>query len=627
VTLNHPGNCIFYYNSYDKVLESLPLPVWYIYGMTIDLTEVPPKPGVYLFKASGERVIYVGKAKSLKNRLRSYFQGSSKLDVRKAAMVSEIKDFSYIATDNELEAWILEANLIKQYKPKFNIVLRDDKNYPYLKVTITEEWPRVVVVRKIARDGNLYFGPYIPAQAMWEALGFIRKNFPIRTCDHCLDNLRKPCIQYQMKRCCAPCGRKIGSTEYMKMVNDIVLFLKGEKKGLVEQLEKKMQRYSAGMRYEEAAQVRDSISRIRKAFESQKIIAPELGDLDVIGFYKDETDSTGDAAINILFIRNGMMIGAKDFFIDNQLHSGDAEIMRSFIELFYSKEILPASTILAQINPADKASLLLWLKSRKNMQVKVDVPKEGKKLELLRMASENARLHFGAKRKTHKEEFIIELADRFNLRKPPESIGAFDVSTLFGSESVGALIWWERGDFRKDLYRHVRIKWVEGMDDYSMLYETILRTFRNLEGRVPDLIVIDGGKGQLEIARKALQDIGIATDILGIAKKPDRAFLMDGGVIDLQDRNRSSLLLKKVRDEVHRFVITFHRKLRDKRLTESLLEKIPGIGKKRRLELLRHFGSIENIRKASPEEIAKIKGFNQKISASIINHLEERNTV
>jgi excinuclease ABC subunit C len=300
--------------------------------------------------------------------------------------------------------------------------------------------------------------------------------------------------------------------------------------------------------------------------------------------------------------------------------------MRSFIELFYSKEILPAATILAQTIPADRSSLLAWLKSRKDMHAKIEIPKEGKKLELLRMATENARLHFGAKRKAHKEEYIIELADRFNLRRPPESIGAFDVSTLFGSESVGALIWWERGDFRKEFYRHVRIKWVEGMDDYAMLYETIVRTFRSLEGRVPDLIVIDGGKGQLEIARKALQDTGVAVDILGIAKKPDRAFLVDGGVIDLEDRNRSSLLLKKVRDEVHRFVITFHRKLRDKRLTESLLEKIPGIGKKRRLELLRHFGSIENIRKASPEEIAKIKGFNAKISASIIKHLKERDT-
>jgi excinuclease ABC subunit C len=240
--------------------------------MMVDFTQVPAKSGVYLFKASGERVIYVGKAKNLKNRLRSYFQGSSKLDARKSAMVSEIRDFSYIATDNELEAWILEANLIKQYKPKFNIVLRDDKNYPYLKVTVTEEWPRVVVVRKIARDDNLYFGPYIPAQAMWEALGFIRKNFLIRTCDHPLDKPRKPCIQHQMKRCCAPCAREISAKEYMKTVNNIVLFLKGEKKGLIERLEKKMQRYSAGMRYEEAAQVRDSISRLRKALDRKSVV-------------------------------------------------------------------------------------------------------------------------------------------------------------------------------------------------------------------------------------------------------------------------------------------------------------------------------------------------------------------
>jgi excinuclease ABC subunit C len=592
--------------------------------MEIDLSQVPAKPGVYLFKASGDRVIYVGKAKNLKNRLRSYFQGSSKLDARKSAMVGEIKDFSYIATGNELEAWILEANLIKQYKPRFNIVLRDDKNYPYLKVTLTEEWPRIEVVRKIAKDGNLYFGPYIPAQAMWEALGFIRKNFLIRTCSHLLDKPLKPCIQYQMKRCFAPCARKISAKEYMKMVKNIILFLKGEKTGLMGRLEKKMQRYSVDMRYEEAAAVRDSISRLKRAFESQKIIAPELGDLDVIGFYKDEDNGSGDAAINILFIRNGMMIGAKDFFIDNQLRSDDAEIIRSFIELFYSKEILPAAIILTNTLPAEKSSLLAWMKNRKDMRIRFELPKEGKKLELLMMSNENARLHFSAKRKAHKEEFMIEMAERFNLRKPPQSICAFDVSTLFGSESVGALIWWERGEFRKENYRHVRIKWVEGMDDYSMLYETVIRTLRNLQGDVPDLIVIDGGRAQLEVARRALKDAGIDADILSVAKKPDRAFLVDSGIIDLEDRNRSSLLLKKLRDEVHRFVITFHRKLRDKRLTESLLEKVPGIGKKRRLELLRHFGSIENIRKASPDEIAVIKGFNLKISAAISEHLKER---
>ena len=592
--------------------------------MAIDLSQVPTTPGVYLFKSSGDRVIYVGKAKNLKNRLRSYFQGSSRLDARKASMVGEIKDFSFIATGNELEAWILEANLIKQHKPKFNIVLRDDKNYPYIKVTVTEEWPRVEVVRKIARDGNVYFGPYIPAQAMWEALGFIRRNFLMRTCGQPLDKPAKPCIQYQMKRCHAPCARKIGRKEYMKMVKDIILFLRGEKKGLIESLQRKMKRYSADMRYEEAAQVRDSIARLSRAFESQKIIAPELGDLDVIGFYRDEEDGSGDVAINVLFIRNGMMIGAKDFFTDDQLHSGDAEMIASFIELFYSKEILPGETVLTNVVPANKSSLVQWMKEKKNARVRFESPKEGKKLELLRMANENARLHFGAKRRVYREEFMDELAGRFGLRRPPRSIGAFDVSTLFGSESGGALIWWEKGEFRKDNYRHVRIKWVEGMDDYSMMYETIVRCFRNLGGMTPDLIVIDGGAGQLEVARRALRDAGVVADIMGVAKKPDRAFLADGRVVDLEDRNRSSLLLKRVRDEVHRFVITFHRKLRDKRFSESILEKIPGVGEKRRLELLRRFGSIENIRKAAPEEIAAIKGFNLKISAAITEHLKER---
>jgi len=591
--------------------------------MDIDLSKVPASPGVYLFKAAGDRVIYVGKAKSLKNRLRSYMQGSSRLDARKASMVTEIKDFSYIVTGNELEAWILEANLIKQYRPKFNIVLRDDKSYPHLKVTITEKWPRVEVVRRIAKDGNLYFGPYIPAQAMWEAVSFIRRNFLIRTCTHPLDKPMKPCIQHQMKRCYAPCAGKISYREYMKTVNDIVLFLKGDKKDLLTRLETKMLKFSKEMRYEEAAQVRNSLERLNKAFESQKIVAPELGDLDIIGLFRDSEGGSADAAINILFIRNGIMIGAKDFFIDNQLHSDDREIMRSFIEFFYSKEVLPAPTILVSTMPEDKTALAAWLKNRKNIRVKFETRVSEKKQELLNMASENARLHFGSRRKTCTNEHLNELVTRFNLRKPPQSIGAFDISTLFGSESVGALIWWERGYFRKEQYRHVRIKWVDGMDDYSMMYETIIRAFRSLEGDTPDLIVIDGGTGQLEIARKALNDSGIDADILGIAKKPDRAFLVDGRVIDLEDKSRSSLLLKKIRDEVHRFVITFHRKLRDKRLTASLLEKIPGIGKKRRLELLRHFGSIEAVRNAAPEEISQIKGFNDGLSRNILEHLKE----
>ena len=589
--------------------------------MGIDISDVPPKPGVYLFRAAGERIIYVGKAKNLRSRMKSYFRNSPGLDARKSAMVRDIRDFSYIVTGNELEAWILEANLIKQHRPRFNVVLRDDKNYPYIKVTVAEDWPRVEIVRRTANDGNLYFGPYIPAQAMHEAIAFIRKNFLIRICERSPELPPKSCIQHQMKRCHAPCAGGITQKAYMKIVNDIVLFLKGEKKNLLGQLEKKMQQSSSRLMYEEAARIRDSISRLHRAFESQKIISPELGDLDVIGFFREE--ESREAAVSILFIRNGMMTGAKNLIIEDQLESEEKEVLAVFLRLFYSGNLLPAATVLAPFAPADNAALMQWLSGAKGRKVRIQQPKEGKKRELLVMASENARLHFAAKKKVYREGDSTDMAARFGLANPPRSIAVFDVSTLSGTESAGAMIWWERGEFRKEFYRHVKIKWVEGMDDYSMLYETIVRVLRNLDGRLPDLAVVDGGKGQLDIARKALKNSGINMDILGIAKKPDRAFLPGGAVIDLEDRNISSLLLKRLRDEAHRFVITFHRRLRDRRLAESQLEKVRGVGRAKRLDLLRHFGSLEKIRSATAEELASVKGINEVTASAILKYLNE----
>ncbi len=613
--------------------------------MTLDLSKVPGKPGAYIFKGMKEKVLYIGKAKNLKSRMRSYFLDSANLDPRKAAMVRQIRDFSYIVTDNELEALILEANLIKQHKPKFNIILRDDKNYPYIKITTVEEWPRIEVVRKIKKDSNFYFGPYVPAQAMWEALAFIRRNFLIRTCGYSLDRPMRPCVQYQMKRCSAPCAGLVSKEEYRKIIDEVILFLKGQKKELLKNLEDRMHVLSEEMRFEEAAKIRDRIFKLQRAFESQKVVSPELGDIDVIGYYFEKTedmvrqahhdtdnenhhdtvilslskDNTKHGiAINVLFIRNGILIGAKDFFIDNIIASNEAEMLHSFIELFYSKEIIPPAVIAVNAMPAEIRPLKAWLRKKRGESVNIEIPVEGKKLELLRMANENARIHFGTKKKSTFDETLKILKDRLHLTKVPVSIGAFDVSTIYGSESVGAFIYWENGAFKKDKYRHLRIKGVKGVDDYAMMHEIVERILKK-EHLIPDLIVIDGGKGQLEVARKVMEDLHINTNLIAVAKKPDRAFIMDDEIIDLEDRSSSSLLLKKIRDEVHRFAITFHRKLRDKRLMESQLEKIPGIGKKRRLELLRHFGSIDNIRKATVKEIVNIKGFNKKVAEKVFD--------
>ena len=578
--------------------------------MVPEFSEIPRRPGVYVFKGQKGKVLYVGKAKNLRTRLRSYFRDSANLDPRKAAMVKLIKDFSYIVTGNELEAFILEASLIKQHKPNFNIILRDDKNYPYIKLVMTEAWPRIEVVRGIKRDGNLYFGPYIPAQAMWEALAFIRRNFPIRPCNYALDKQMRPCIQYDMKKCPAPCAEKITKEEYMEIVEDVRLFLSGEKKGLLKNLEQKMQAYSEQLRYEEAARVRDSIGRLQRAFESQKVIAPELGDIDIIGFYRE-----GDiAGINILFLRKGILIGSKDFFLEKVPVSNEQEIMRSVIELFYAKDIIPPPVILAGVLPAEREALKNWLGDKRGGSVYIEMPWRGKKRDLLKMADENARLHLSAKIKSPADAGMQKLREKLQLAQTPSSIGAFDVSTIQGSESVGAFVFWEHGSFKKGLFRHLRIKETQGVDDYAMMKEIVLRTMKNLEDKAPDLIAVDGGKAQLDVAHKAMEELGIVKDIIGIAKKPDRAFLLNGGVVDLEDKDKSSLLLKRIRDEVHRFAISFHRKLRDKKLMDSPLTRIPGIGRKRRIELLRHFGSLDGIRYATTDDIVKIKGFNRKIA-------------
>jgi excinuclease ABC subunit C len=586
--------------------------------MLAELSNVPTRPGVYIFKGLKEKVLYVGKAKNLRNRLRSYFRESSGLDPRKAGMVRMIRDFSFIVTDNELEALILEASLIKRHKPYFNIVLRDDKNYPYLRLTLTEEWPRVEVVRGIKRDGNVYFGPYIPAHAMWEALAFIRRNFPIRPCNYSLDRKMRPCIQYEMKRCPAPCDGKVSKEEYMSIVEDVRLFLSGEKKDLLKSLEHKMQVYSEQMRYEEAAQARDSIASLQRAFESQKVISPELGDIDVIGFCREgET-----AAVNVLFLRKGTLIGAKDFFLDKVFESNEQEIMKSVIELFYAKDIIPPPVVLVGVLPVDRDALRSWLRDKREGSVAIERPRRGKKHDLLEMANENARLHLAHKSKMPADTGMSRVQEKLHLAQQPTSIGAFDVSTIQGSESVGAFVFWEHGSFKKDLFRHLKIKETEGIDDYAMMKEIVLRTLKNLGEKMPDLIIIDGGKGQLEVARQAMEELEISKDIIGIAKKPDRAVLLDDQIVDLEDRDRSSLLLKRIRDEVHRFAISFHRKLRDKKLMDSPLTRIPGIGRKRRLELLRRFGSLEGIRSATTDDIVSIKGFNRKIAEKLLEELK-----
>jgi excinuclease ABC subunit C len=589
-----------------------------------DLTHVPTNPGVYLFRDRKEKVLYVGKAKNLKNRLRSYFQQSADLDQRKARMVRLIRDFSFIATDNELEAFILEATLIKQHKPPYNIVLRDDKSYPYIRVTTTEQWPTIQVVRRISKDGNLYFGPYVPAQAMWEAIDFIRRTFAIRTCKQQLDKPMRPCIQYQIKRCSAPCAGLIDPVSYRKIVDEVILFLKGQRQGLLSSIEQRMHKLAEALQFEEAARLRDRLSMLNRAFEAQKVISPELGDLDVIGLHSDKAEPWSPIAVAILFIRNGVLIGMRDYVIDQPVSARRADILREVIQNFYAKNILPPPLIIVSTLPDSLSVLTRWLSGLRDDRVSIKRAPDGKPQELIAMAEENARIASLRKARSIADDLPVEIQERFSLSRAPESIGAFDISTIQGSESVGAFVFLKHGEFVKSKYRHLRIKGTSGIDDYAMMRETIERVVMNLDEDIPDLLIIDGGAGQLAVALRVFAELGITRDIVGLAKRPDRIFLSDGSAIDISDSSRSSLLLRKIRDEVHRFAITYHRKLRDKRLGESLLEQIAGVGKHRRLDLLRVFGGISNIRNASVDDIMKVKGISRVLAERILDYLHTK---
>lgn len=591
--------------------------------MLKDISRVPRKPGVYLFRDRDNRILYVGKAKELRNRLRSYFQSSAALDMRKTAMVRSVADFEYTVTGNELEAFVLEANLIKQYKPRYNILLRDDKNYPYLKLTLNEEWPRLEVVRRIRKDGAKYYGPYIPSGNMWNILSFIRNNFHLRNCRHTLEKRLRPCIQHQIKKCLAPCAGLVRHKDYMKMIAEIRLLLEGRNENLLKSLEREMKRLSEKTRYEEAAVMRDRIKAIQKISESQKVVAPGLGDVDVIGFYRKEDN----IAFKIFFIRNGLMIGSKDFHLRDISGDTDRYLMKNFIEQFYSREIIPAAEIVCSVKPEDSEIIESWLSSKKTASVRIISAPRGLKKKILAMAEENARILSDSKKESACHHCLEEIAGKCRLHKVPERIGVIDISNISGDAAVGSFIFWSDGHFRKENYRHIRMDAVKGPDDYGMMREMVRRIIRNLEGSLPDLLIIDGGKAHLNAALEVVQENGVAgTDLISIAKDPDRVFLPDTEIpLSLEDSSPSSLLLRKLRDEAHRFAIQHHKKLRARKTFESPLEKIPGIGRKRRFALLSHFGSIEAIRASTAEDIANLKGFNRNMAERILESLKNNN--
>ena len=596
------------------------------------IESIPKLPGIYIMKDRRSEILYIGKAKVLRNRVRSYFQNSRNFHPRTRMFLGKVDDIKFLTTKTEAEALILESNFIKKHQPKYNVLLKDDKHYPYLRLTTQEKFPRLEVVRRVKKDKATYFGPYTMVKEVRETIRLIYKIFPLRQSKDKLDGspLRRPCLNHQMGRCLAPCAGLVSSQDYSEIVQDVSLFLKGKNTTLLKDLKTKMEAASVETRYEEAAVLRDKISAVQTVIDKQKIISTSLEDQDVVA-YCSEKDQ---AMVQVLIIRSGKMLGEKIFKLKSRKEMEEDETLSSFLKQYYADEsILPAEVLLP--HPIEDADLIAsWLSEKKGACVRIEVPVIGKKRDLIRMAEENAS--FAMRMESDKGEVgtrsLEELQTALNLKHFPEVIEGFDLSNISGSHAVGSMVVFEHALAAKSKYRRYKISTVKGIDDYAMLREVMTRRYSRLlkeNAPLPNLILIDGGKGHLNAGHDVLQALNLMDrlDLVCIAKGKFRNNLVTDEVylpqqkkpVLFHENSPSRFLMQRIRDEAHRFAISYHRKLRGKKTLESPLELIPGIGKKRRLMLLKKFGSLENIQKASLEALVVLPGITQLLAERILS--------
>lgn len=604
---------------------------------------LPDKPGVYIMKNSLGEVIYVGKAKVLKNRVRQYFQNSKNHSEKVRAMVKNIAEFEYIVTDSEMEALILECNLIKKYSPRYNIALKDDKFYPFIKITINEDFPRVYVTRNFAKDGNRYFGPYTNGTAVYEVMGLIKKLFPLRTCKKAIVEGGEPtraCLNYHINLCKAPCAGYISKAEYWEMIDEIINILNGTDTSIIKKLKLEMEKAAEELEFEKAAKIRDRILAIELISEKQKMFTVKEGDEDFIDLYTDEKDGCAQ----VFFVREGKVTGREHFMIENIGDDPVEEVISSFIASFYGGTAQIPKTIYVPEEIEDQELIEKFLTEKRGSKVWIKVPKKGDKKNLLDMVRNNAKImldQFKEKMVEEKElnkSALTELADVLGLDSLPARIEAYDISNIQGVDSVGTMVVFENGKAKNSDYRRFKIKSVKGPNDYESMREILSRRFshgleevnkikeRNLEyskGKFcifPDLIMMDGGKGQVNIALEVLKDFGIEIPVCGLVKDDKhrtRGIIFNNEEILIRRGSGLMNLITRVQDEVHRYAITYHRSLRDKRTLHSILEDIPRIGEKRRRNLLMKFGSVDNIKKASMEELLDTPGIDKRAAESI----------
>lgn len=602
-----------------------------------ELKKLPGKPGVYIMHGENDEIIYVGKAVSLKNRVRQYFQSSRNKGAKIEQMVTHITRFEYIVTDSELEALVLECNLIKEHRPKYNTMLKDDKTYPFIKVTVNEPYPRVLFSRTMKKDKAKYFGPYTSSTAVKDVIELVRKIYMVRSCNRSLPRdcgKDRPCLYYHMKQCTAPCQGNVSEEAYKQNIGQVLHFLNGNFQETIDQLTEKMMAASEEMRFEDAAGYRDLINSIRRIGERQKITTYGEEDRDIIAVAMDESEDLReqDAVVQVFFMRGGRLIGRDHFFLSVARGDTKAQVLSSFLKQFYAGTPFIPAEIMMQTEIEDGEIIEDWLSARRKQRVHIRVPKKGTKEKLVELAKENAWMVLSKDRERIKREegrtigAVKEIEDWLGL-KDIVRMEAYDISNISGFESVGSMVVYEKGKPKRSDYRKFKIKWVQGPNDYASMEEVLTRRFTHeSKGEydsfsiLPDLILMDGGRGQVNIARKVLGELGIDIPVCGMVKDDNhrtRGVYFNNVEIPIDTSGEGFHLVTRIQDEAHRFAIEYHRSLRSKEQVHSVLDDIPGIGETRRKALMRRFRSVENIRDASVEELSQTESMNVQSAEAV----------
>lgn len=590
------------------------------------LRALPARPGVYLFKDEGDNVIYVGKAASLYHRVSSYFGSSPDASPKLRKLIGQIADFEFFITDSEQEAILLECNLIKKYRPRYNVRLKDDKSYPYLKVSLGDDWPRVYVTRRLEKDGARYFGPFASARSVRRTLALLKTLFPFRSCKKPISvGESRPCLEYDIHRCLGPCIGAVSREEYRQAMDQVVLFLEGKQEVIVQELHAEMAAAADRLQFEKAALIRDQINAVEKVTERQKIASAD-GEMDVIAF----SESRGQAYVLAYLIRNGRLLGRENFTLTGTEGEGPSQIVTSFVKQFYNSALFIPEMILLQHPLEEMALVKRWLKSRKGARVDLRVPQRGLKKRLVDIVAENARQGLEQSRiKLLAEPEVLarameELKEELSLAHHPRRVECYDIADIQGTSAVGSMVVFEAGQPKRSHYRHFSIKAVQGANDYAMIQEVLRRRFKrgaseSAEGTwamVPDLVLIDGGKGQANAALEVLQEAGLTSvPCASIAKETEAVFLPHVSEPIMLPRNSPALyLLQRLRDEAHRFAQSYYHRVRHRAAFKSPLDSIPGVGPKRKRSLLRRFGAASRIKKASVEELASVEGMSTRMA-------------